>query len=49
VRPNYLNDLKKEPDFIPITPPETLQKKEEEAKQVIQKRFKQNTNQKLAK
>ncbi|CAG5087749.1 Oidioi.mRNA.OKI2018_I69.PAR.g11624.t1.cds [Oikopleura dioica] len=32
-RPNYLDDLKKEPDFIPITPPETLQKKEEEAKQ----------------
>lgn len=37
VRPNYLNDLKKEPDFIPITPPETLQKKEEEAKQQNEK------------
>ena len=34
-RPNYLGDLKKEPDFIPITPPETLQKKEEEANQVF--------------
>ncbi|CBY38317.1 unnamed protein product, partial [Oikopleura dioica] len=43
VRPNYLNDLKKEPDFIPITPPETLQKKEEEAKQVIPKQLNPKT------